>query len=259
MNKKGKTKLFAILGICVIAILIASVFISAEDTLSDSTIQQIADEKKDSSVSEDVSSYVQDFAEQNGVNPSEINSISKIDFDSLPKEVNIENVEDTNLAIYQIDYNNSDSKESKLFVVTYAVEKLNSQGDLIVAQDKREFLNFGISGNVDSSRFLNTATGVEGSFENGYVMMRGGSITGISTSLDMLNVGEVEIAIYKNGNRVQFGNTLISDSAGTKKDYDTQSKGTVSFEAGDTISAYVLNSGNIPLKDIITLIELTTD
>jgi hypothetical protein len=259
MNKKGKTKLFAILGICVIVILIASVFISAENAaLSDSEIQDIADEKTDNSVSEDVSLYVKDFVEQKGVNPDEINNISKVDFESLPKEVNIENVNNANLAIYEINYNQSDSKQDKLFVVTYAVGKLASQGDIIVSQDKREFLNFGFNKEI-SSGFLDSATGVEGSSERGYVMMRSGSITGISTSMDFLNKGSAEIIIYRNGNPVNFGNAFNSDLAGTFKDYDTQSKGTVSFEAGDTISAYVQSSDGTTLNNIITLIEITTN
>lgn len=124
---------------------------------------------------------------------------------------------------------------------------------------KREFLNFGINGEVGSSMFLNTATGVEGSLEKGYVMMRSGSITGISTNLEFLNSGNVEVVIYKNGNPIQFGNSFVSDSAGIKKDYDVQSKGTVSFEAGDTISAYIQSSDGTSLKDITTLVEITTN
>jgi hypothetical protein len=260
MNKKGKTKLFAILGICVVILLVTSVFIRASSAqLTDRAIVDATNEKIDSSISEDISSYVTDFVQKKGVNPSEINNISKVDFDSLPKEVNIENVNNANLAIYQIDYNKSDSGKDKVFVVTYAVEKLASQGDLIVAQDKRELLNFGVNGQVSSSRFLETATGVEGSLEKGYVMMRSGSITGISTNLELLNSGNVEVIIYKNGNPIQFGNTFVSDSAGIKKDYDIQSKGTVSFESGDTISAYVETSDGTSLKDITTLVEITTN
>jgi|WetSurMetagenome_2_1015567.scaffolds.fasta_scaffold11561_8 hypothetical protein len=258
MNKKGKTKLFAILGICIIALLVTAVFIRADSAQLSDNETGTAEEKTDNSFSEDVSSYVKEFVQEKGVNTEDINNISKVDFDSLPKEVNIENVNDANLAIYQIDYNKSDSVQDKLFVVTYAVEKLASQGDLIVSQDKREFLNFGFNGQVDSSGFLRSATGVEGSLEKGYVMMRSGSITGISTSLEFLSKGNAEIIIYKNGNPIQFGNTFVSDSAGTERDYDTQSKGTVSFEAGDIISAYIQTDG-IQLKDITTLVEITTN
>jgi hypothetical protein len=259
MNKKGKTKLFAILGICTVILLITTVFIRADSAQLNNIVAEVASEKTDGSVSEDVSSYVADFIEKKGIDSNEINNISKVDFDSLPKEVNIENVNDANLAIYQIDYNKSGSVQDKIFVVTYAVEKLASQGDLIIAQDKREFLNFGIGGEVISSRFLNSATGVEGGLEEGYVMMRSGSITGISTNLELLNAGNAEIIIYKNGNPVQFGNTFISDSDGIKKDYDVQSKGTVSFEAGDTISAYIQSSEGTKVKDITTLVEITTN
>ena len=45
---------------------------------------------------------------------------------------------------------------------------------------------------VDST-FLNTGTGVEASLEKGYVMMRSGSITGLSTNLEVLSGnGEIE-------------------------------------------------------------------
>ncbi|VVB84100.1 Uncharacterised protein [uncultured archaeon] len=260
-NKRGKSKLFAILGICTIVLLVASMLISAaNDAPISEEVNQVVEEKTDNSVSGDVSAYVEDFVEKKGINPNEINNISKVDFDSLPKEVNIENVNDANLAIYQIDYNKSASSNNKIFVVTYSVDKLKAQGDIIVSQDKREFLNFGFSGEMDSSGFLKSASGVSTDLERGYVMMRSGSITGISTSLDLLKgSGNVEIVIYKNGNQINFGNTLIADSAGVKEDYDTQSKGTVPFEAGDIISAYLKSSEGISLKDVTALIEITTN
>ena len=173
--------------------------------------------------------------------------------------MNIQNVNDNNLAIYQIDYNKSSTTQGKVFVVTYSVDKLKAQGDLIVAQDKREFLNFGFSGESDKSEFMKTATGVDGSLDKGYVMMRSGSITGISTDLETLSGnGNIEIIIYRNGQAIQFGNSFVIDSAGVKKDYDVQSKGTVPFEAGDTISAYVKSSDGVSWKDATTLVEVTT-
>ena len=251
MNKKGKSKLLAILGISLAILLIGSVIITAEGNE-----EQIAKEKREI-ISEKVQNYVEEFAEKKEISPEEINNITQIDFDDLPKEVAIENVDDTNLAIYQIDYNNTLEVSEKLFVITYSVEKLESQGDLIVSQDKREFLNFGFNEESSESEFLKSASGVETSLEKGYVMMRGGSITGISTNLEILSGdGEIEIIIYKNGESIQFGNTFVVNSAGIEKDYDVQSKDTVVFEAGDVISAYVKVSDGILWKDSTTLVEI---
>jgi hypothetical protein len=249
MNKKGKSKLLAILGIGLVILLVGSVIITAEGD------EQIVQESED--ISEKVQTYVEEFAEKKDISTEEINNITQIDFEDLPKEVAIENVDDTNLAIYQIDYNTSSDNSEKLFVITYSVEKLESQGDLIVSQDKREFLNFGFNEESSESEFLKSASGVETSLEKGYVMMRSGSITGISTNLEILSgEGEIEIIIYKNGEPIQFGNTFVANSAGIEKDYDVQSKDTVLFEAGDVISAYVKISDGVLWKDANTLVEI---
>ncbi len=253
MNKKGRTKLFVIVGICLSILLISGLIAAAESSAEQ--IQQKTDEK----VSANVQDYVEKFVEKKGINSEEINNITQVDFNSLPKEVNIENVNDANLAIYQINYNKSPEKQDKVFVITYSVEKLKSQGDLIVAQDKREFINFGFNEETDESVFLRTSVNVEGSLEKGYVMMRDGSITGISTNLETLSgEGNIEIIIYKNGEQIQFGNSFVVGSTGIKKDYDVQSKGTVEFRAGDVISAYAKVSEGISWKDASTLVEITT-
>jgi hypothetical protein len=106
---------------------------------------------------------------------------------------------------------------------------------------------------------MKTATGVDGSLDKGYVMMRSGSITGISTEIEALKGnGNIEVIIYRNGKEIQFGNTFVVDSNGIKKDYDVQSKETVLFEAGDVISAQVKSSDGVSWKDATTLVEITT-
>jgi len=206
-----------------------------------------------------VSEYVREFVSKRGIDPKKISNVSQISFDNLPKEVNIENVNDNNLAIYEVNYNETPTTNKKMFVITYSVDKLRAQGDLIVSNDKRMFLNFGLNKEINTSGFLNTASGVEGNLEKGYVMMREGSITGISTVLDVTmpsEQGQIEIVIYRNEEPIGFGNTISSNTVGIKKDYDTQSKGVVSFEPGDLISAYVKVNGS--LRDVITLVEITT-
>ncbi len=245
--KKGTSKLFVILSICVIALLITSVFITATNN-------------EDSKISETTKNYVEKFVEKKGINSENINNITEVNFNDLPKEVNIKNVTDANLAIYQVNYNKSIEENEKIFVITYSTDKIKSQGDIIVSQDKREFLNFGFNEEMDQSGFLKTSAGVTGSLEKGYVMMRPGSIVGISTNLEILDGnGDLEIVIYKNGEPIQFGNSFIIDSTGVKNDYDVQSAGTVSFEPGDVISLYVKASEGISWKDVTTLVEIITN
>lgn len=247
---------FLLLGIGVL-------FISAQD-IDDSSeltagVQDVAEKASAGGVSGDVHEYILDFVKKRDILPSEINFVREVDFESLPKEVNIENVGDTNLAIYEISYK-EDGVEDKIFVITYSVEKLSAQGDLIIAHDKRQFLNFGFGGLMPGSGFLKTAVGVEGSLEKGYVMVRGGSITAVSTNLEVAqnNPGQIEIIVYKNGEAIGFGNTFDTGSQGVKSDYDIQSKDIVLFEAGDVISVYVRTRGEVTLQDVITMVEITT-
>lgn len=260
-------KIFAFLISALAVFLILGIFAFASAAngessaeLNSTETQQISElvSSSKTTLPESVSKYVEEFVAKKGIKPDKISNVSQVSFDDLPKEVNIENVNDNNLAIYEIDYNETPEEQKKMFVITYSVDKLRAQGDLIVSSDKRMFLNFGLTNEVGSSQFLNTATGVEGSLEKGYVMMREGSITGISTALDITEVGEgqIEIIIYRNGEPIGFGNTINANNIGIKKDYDVQSRGVVSFEPGDIISAYVKINGS--LRDVITLVEITT-
>ena len=256
-------KIIGGLGLCMIVLLIVGVFVVATSPDTDmeisAEVEEVVDQVSIGDISKEVFKYVETFVNKRDIKPTEINKISKVNFDDLPKEVNIENVGDTNLVIYQIDYFDSVKGEDKLFVVTYSVEELRAQGDLIIAHDKRQFLNFGFAGEMIDPGFLETATGVEGSLEKGYVMMRHGSITGLSTNLEVVKDGEgqIEIRIYKNGESIGFGNTLSAD-LGVKKDYDIQSKDVVTFEPGDVISVYINAPEGIVWKDVITLVEITT-
>ncbi|MFH1311394.1 MAG: hypothetical protein ABIH65_03255 [Nanoarchaeota archaeon] len=258
-------KTFWILGV-VLSLLIVGFFVSAQLETNEANAAQSSDLSENLSaevfekpVSTQAQEYVLNFAEKRGIFPSEISFVKEVDFDALPKEVNIENVGDNNLAIYEVSYDNQ-GIEDKVYVVTYSVEKLSSQGDLIIAQDKRQFLNFGFSGMMNSSGFLKTATEVETNLEKGYVMVRDGSITAVSTNLEVLksNPGDIEIIVYVNGNQVGFGNLLSTETAEVKKDYDVQSKGIVNFKAGDVISVYLKSNGEAVWGDVITILEITT-
>ena len=212
-------------------------------------------------VGKDVSAFVDNFVSKRGIQPESIKNIRQVDFNALPKEVNIENVQDSNLAIYQVDYAEN-NQDKKVFVVAYSVEQLRTQGDLIVASDRRNFLDFGFSGVMRDSGFLETGAGVETSAAKGYVMPRDGSITAISTNLDVIQAipgqaGQIEIIILKNGQPISFGNTLSAETIGVKKDYDVQAKEIVSFQAGDVVSVLVKKTGDVSWRDVITIVEIT--
>lgn len=268
MNKKAKKRLMSVASVSLVVIVILGIFASSivagaeADNLDESEKQEL-DKKVDESlgnetITENVKKYVQEFAAKKNVQADKIKNISEVDFESLPKEVNIQNVDNTNLAIYELNYNETKGfveEEKKLFVISYSTEKLKKQGDIIVAKDKRNFLDFGFAGE-SNSRYLKTSAGVETSPEKGYVMVREGSITAVSTNIELLSgSNEVDVIVYKNGEAISFGNTL--DGAGVVKDHDVQSKGVVNFKPGDVISVFV-NSGNVQWRDAIVMVEITT-
>ncbi len=239
-------------------------FVSAQSSNeNDSDVGIIRNQFENTSsgnVPDKIYDYVSNFAKKRDVLPSEISFIKEVDFDSLPKSVHIENVGEHNLAIYEISYNEN-NKEDQIYVVTYSVEELKEQGDLIIAHDKRQFLNFGFAGEMDKSGFLKTSTEVETSFEKGYVMVRDGSITAVSTNLEVFenNPGEIEIIVYKNGEQIGFGNIFSTASPGIKKDHNIQARDIVTFNAGDVISVYLkANNPDVVWGDVINMIEITT-
>ncbi len=217
----------------------------------------LADVAVNGTISNDVKKVVEGIAQKNGVNSSDVQSIEKVGFDKLPGEVNLSNVDQTNLAVYKVNQQNNAKPFYVLTVSDEAVQNYQKQG----AVYSRAIYDFGVSGTMSSSDFLDTSVGVKTSLDKGYVMVRGGSITGLSTNFDAVSgSGEVEVVIYKNGEPVGFRNSFVvdSNSLGIMKDYDTQSFGTVNFEAGDTISVYTKITGDVSVKDVITSLEVTS-
>ena len=255
-------KIFLILGVfffLIAASLLVLAQIGSAGTSADSEndLENLPLQEK---LPESIYKYVLDVAEKKGVHPTEISSIQEVDFESLPKDIDIQNVADTNLAIYEISYEDQGAHD-QIYVITYSVENLETQSDIIIGQDKRQFLNFGYSGEMSNFGFLKTATDVETSLEKGYIMTRPGSITAISTNLEILRAAQgsyLEIIVYVNGERFRFGNLISAADVGVKKDYDVQSKGIANFEAGDVISVKILGEGDVSWNDVITLIEITT-
>ncbi len=206
-------------------------------------------------LTEDVKEIIEDIVAKKGIEEENITSIELVDYNNLPAAIKIENIDDTNLAIYEVDIGG----DRPVYVITASqelfegVSKTPTTGEVLI-------LDFGYEGEMKKKdEFLKTATGVETSLEKGYVMMRGGSITGVSTNLEIVRgEGEINVIIYRNGEAVEFGNNFVGNSTGVKKDYDVQSENTVKFEAGDVISVSVEANGDVVWKDVITMVEITT-
>ena len=207
--------------------------------------------------SEEENDFVRKVAEKKGISETEIKNITEINFANLPKEINFANIDDSNLALYKIEL-----KEGRpVFLITFSgknIEKISSTSTQV--SYSTSLLPFGENEETSGSSFLKTPLGVQGSLDKGYVMLRKGSITGISTNLEVVNgEGEIQIIIYKNGKEVGFRNSIDVFSNGIKKDYDIQSREIVTFNAGDIISVQVniRNNGDITWKAVITIVEIS--
>jgi len=240
-------KIFVFLAVGIVLLLSAGVFAFSGDLSGGN--------KNSGGLEKDVENFVKNVVEKKSLSENEVESVKQVSFTELPKNIDLKNIDDTNLALYEINMDG----EKPVFVITVSEETFKKT---LSSEDyKRSFLNFGTKETVNGSGFLETATGVKTSFEKGYVMTRSGSITAMSTNLEIADEGnseKIEIVIYKNGEPIGFGNSMVADSRGVVKDYDVLSYGTVGFEQGDVISVYVKSDGNILWKDVITMVEITT-
>lgn len=206
-----------------------------------------------SDIGEDVEKYLDNFVKKEYNKDSVVNEIKKVDTSNLPQEINIEDIKENKVGIYQVDYNVG-NEEKKVYVVTYSSDNIDYR-----KQEEKTigYFGFGYSGLTSQSAFLQSASGVNSSKDIGYVMTRRGSITGISSSMEMNGEsGEVEIIIYKNGVDSGFRN-LIGVNDNKKLDYDKQSDNILTFEAGDVISVYVRQNGELNWGNVVTLVETT--
>lgn len=208
-------------------------------------------------LSENTEKIVKNVAEKKGIGEEKIKSIEEVDFNELPEQIDIENIDETYLSVYEVDY----GEDKPIFVLTVSdkVKEIKEESKVSM------LLNFGYSGIMSGSGFLKTATEVETSLEKGYVMVHDGSITAVSTNLEVFeeSSGNLEIVVYVNGERVGFGNLIGTVSSGVKRDYAVQSVDVVNFEAGDIISVLLRASsdaiaGNSTWGDVTTLVEITT-
>jgi len=203
-------------------------------------------------VSEDTEQFVKNIISKKGILQEKVKDIKEVDFNNLPEEIKIQNIDDTAIAMYEIDVEG----EAPVYVITASELEIKTQLQNLMG---KMLLNLGISGEISESTFLNSASGVMGAENKGYVMLRDGDITGISTNLEVKipGEGEIEIVVYKNGEVVGFRNTFDLNEVGIKSDYDTVGDGTINFNKGDIISVKVVIPEGIILKDVNTLLEIT--
>lgn len=201
------------------------------------------------SISQEVQNYVKGFVEKGGINETSVQSVTEIDKNSLPDDIDIKKIEDNKVGIYQVNYSDQ-GEQKKVYVITYSAEEFKKQ-----EQPKNvQYLQFGKTLG-SASVYLDSASGVESGEDNGYVMMRSGSITGISTSVIISDGnGKLSIRIYKNGEDTGFEN-LISSQDKKKLDYDLQSEDIVTYAPGDIISVYVEQIGDINWSRMTTMVE----
>lgn len=205
-------------------------------------------------IDKDVEKFVKDVASVKGVDRNTIEDIKQVDFNNLPEQINLKNIDETNLALYEINV----GSEKPIYVITASSEMFK---ETIKEYAQKMFLNFGFPGEIIETNYLQTATGVTTGLEKGYVMPNDGSITSISTNLEVIekeNSLPIQIIIYKNSQEVGFRNSFDVSKTGIYNDYDLISEGTLNFNRGDVISAKVLLPENTKVKDIITLIEIST-
>lgn len=204
---------------------------------------------------QNVDNIVRNVAVSRGVNSSEITGINQVNFTSLPQEVNIKNIDKTNLAMYRVEVNGS----QPVYVITASSQLFENT---IKQYAQKMFLTFGMPSTVSTTEFLNTAAGVQTNLEKGYVMPRDGTITGLTTNLQITkraNNEPIEIIIYKNGKEVGFRNSFNSDTLGVQSDYDTVSQNIINFNKGDVLSMKVVVPSGTQVQDITTLLEIKTN
>jgi hypothetical protein len=208
---------------------------------------------ENASIEKDTKDFVKEIARGKGIDSSKIKNVEKVNLKELPNEVKFENIDETTIEMYKV---NVDS-EKPVYVITASETKIQAA---IKKFSRKMLINFGESEVTSNSQFLKSSVGVVGDLDKGYVMIRDGSVTGLSTSLEAISgEGNAEIIIYINGKEIGFRNTIFIDSSESYTDYDTISEGTIYFNKGDIISLYIKLDEGLNIKDINTLLEISTE
>ena len=70
------------------------------------------------SISQEVQNYVKGFVEKGGINETSVQSVTEIDKNSLPDDIDIKKIEDNKVGIYQVNYSDQ-GEQKKVYVITY--------------------------------------------------------------------------------------------------------------------------------------------
>jgi hypothetical protein len=202
-------------------------------------------------VADDVRNYVESFLDKGGIEGEQIEAVTEVNQADLPDEIEIKEIEENNVGIYEVNFTEGE-EEKNIFVVTYSTPNLEVKEE--VKTTSVQYLSFGSSEILSDNSYLESVNGVKTGKDVGYVMMRPGSVTGISTSLNVEGSGSVEIKVYKNGVDTGFSNLIVSE--GSSSDFDIQSEDVVKFNAGDSIAVYVKVKGSVEWSDVVTLVEV---
>lgn len=215
----------------------------------------------DTTVSKTTEDAVKEIVQkQREIQEDKIESVSKVDLNKLPEEIKIDKIEENNLAVYEVNYNNDVNEQKKVFVLTYTADTVDEVKDVVY--NNVNYLTFTDHTSSGIGRYL-LIDGVRSSEELGYVMLDKGSITGLSTNLEIVNSssGAIEIIVYRNGNEVGLKNIIDASQVGVAKDFDLQSYGIVNFDAGDVISVKTIQVGDNSAvwKNVVTSVKITTE
>ena len=98
---------------------------------------------------------VEDILSNKGINPDDVESVEEVTFDNLPSQIDVENIDDTNLVVYEV----KPLEGNSFFVVTASDRNIKQQK--AVAGIARYVMDFGYNGAMAGDGFLRTAVGVE--------------------------------------------------------------------------------------------------
>ncbi len=202
----------------------------------------------------DTEKFVKKFVEGSEIAKNgKVESVNSVNQSELPDDLEIKEINENNLGIYEVNFTDEVGFSKKVFVVTFATNDFKKQE---APMKNVQNLYFGLSTESSQSDYLETSTGVKTGEQIGYVMLREGSITGISSSLELSGKGKILISVYKNGVDTGFYNLIDSDGKNAI-DFDLQSENVVTYNPGDIISVYVQKSGSVSWKSVVTTVETT--
>ena len=174
-------------------------------------------------------------------------SNSSLDFASSNYLTSLTKVKDALLAL-----------DTKVFEFFIKGNDINAETNL-----RRMVLTFGFSGNLTGViGSLKMVDGIACSSTQGIVMMRAGSITGISAtwSGNSITTGET-INLFSTINgaaNTNFALVIDSDNKDDQKIYEVIDTGTLTFAAGDKIgTGYIIDSSGDYLTNVVLAIEIT--